>query len=168
MKKKGLLLVAAVMMTAMVFGQSKNAEQVFKKYAGPQNCTVLTVPKGAIRLAASLQEEDEPEVKAFLNSLESVKIVAAEKGMNKDLYGEVLNSLKGSYEELMTVEKEGEQVRFLMRQEGDVIRELVLLAGEEDEGALIIVKGKINIDDLVKMKEETSNGKGGLAFLTDL
>ncbi len=168
MKKRGLLLVAAVMMTAMVFGQSKDAEQVFKAYAGAGNCTVLTVPKGALRLVASLQEDDEPEVKAFLNSLQSVKIVAAERGMTRDQYAKMLKGLEGTYEELMTVDKKDEQVKFLMRQEGDVIRELVLLAGEGDEGALIIVKGKIRLDDLMKMKEDTRNGKGGLAFLTDL
>ena len=163
MKKRGLLLVLAVMITALVSAQQKSAEEVFRAYAGKDNCTVLTIPKGAIRLAASLQEEDEPEVKEFLEGISSVKILAADAG-DRDFYGKVLNTLSEQYEELMTVDKGDEQVKFLMRQQGDVIKELVLLTGESDESALIIVRGDIRLKDITRMKSRTAHG-GGLPFL---
>jgi hypothetical protein len=164
MKKRGLLLMMAVMITALVSAQQKSAEEVFKAYAGKGNCTVLTIPKGAIRLAASLQEEDEPEVKEFLEGISSVKILAVDGRGNQALFGDVVRTLSKNYEELMTVDKGDEQVKFLMRQEGDVIKELLLLTGEEDESAMIIVRGEIRMKDLARMKRSTAHG-GGLAFL---
>jgi hypothetical protein len=164
MKKRGLLFVLAVMITVAVSAQ-KSAEDVFKTYAGKGNCTVLTIPKGAISLAASLQEEDDPEVKAFLDGINSVKILAADAG-NTAFYGKVLGALGDSYEELMTVEKGNEQVKFLIRQEGDLVKELVLLTGERKESAMIIVRGDIRLKDIARMKSSTEKG-GGLAFLTE-
>jgi hypothetical protein len=166
MKKQGLLLVVAVMITVAVSAQKKSAEDVFKTYAGKGNCTVLTIPKGAITLAASLQEEDDPEVKAFLDGINSVKILAADAG-NTAFLGKVLGALGDSYEELMTVEKGNEQVKFLIRQEEDLVKELVLLTGEKGESAMIIVRGDIRLKDIARMKSSTEKGRG-LAFLTEL
>ncbi len=62
MKKRGLLVVVAVLLTTAVWAQENSAEQIFKEYAGNEECTTLTVNKNVLHLVADLKSE-EPEVK---------------------------------------------------------------------------------------------------------
>ena len=157
----------AVLFGTAVFGQENPAEQIFKKVAGAGECTTLTVNKNVLKLAAGLQK-DEPEVQQFLSGLESVKILAAGKKVNDAGYKEMIRRLSADYDELMRVDENDGQVIFLMKQDGEVIRELLLLANGEDENAMIIVRGEIRLQELMQMKKESANGKNGLAFLMDL
>lgn len=155
-------MVLAILAMFRLSAQQRDAAGVFRSHAGGE-VTVLTIPKGAIRLAAALQD-DEPEVQAFLEGITSVKILAAKEG-GRELYAAVLLELTGTYEELMTVDREGEQVKFLMRRQGSTIHELVMLTGEKDAGAMILVRGEMRLKDLMKMKAGTAGG-GEFSFFT--
>ncbi len=168
MKKRGLFVAVAVLFTASAWAQENSAEKIFKEYAGNGECTTLTVNKNVLNLVADLKSE-EPEVRKFIAGLENVKILASEKTLSRDSFNELSGKLSGTYDEWMTVNQKDEQVRFLVKREGDVIKELVLLTnGGEGESAMIIVKGKISMRELMKMKNGAGDNKGELAFLMDL
>ncbi len=163
MKRTWILLALTMMVTTFVQAQQDDAGQLFRDLAGGEHCTVLTIPGGAIRLAASLQQ-DEPEVKDLLEKISSVRIFAAEH-TGDAFFDKMSLELQKNYDELMTVEREGEQVKFLIHGDGETVRELLLLTTRGKAATMILVRGKMNLSEMARMKNSTRH-EGGLSFLT--
>ena len=166
MKKLALSLLV-VLVPIFAIGQNTAVEKLFDKYGGKDGFTTVTINKGLFKMVAQLDDTDE-DLKA-LSGMESIKILALEdgeasKGVN--FYKEVRSSLNDAkYEELMTVDSDDSNVVFLANQDGDTIRELILLVGsDDDDNALIYIKGNIKMKDVAKIAssmgiEEGKEGK---------
>jgi len=153
MKKLALSLLV-VLVPMFVIGQNTAVDKLFEKYGDKDGFTTVTINKGLFKMVAQMDADDE-DLQA-LSGMESIKILAVDnaevlKGVN--FYKEVRSQLKDAkYEELMTVKSNDADVVFLADQDGDTIKELILLVGsDEDENALIYIKGKINMKDVAKI-----------------
>ena len=153
MKKLALSLLV-VLVPIFAIGQNTAVDKLFEKYGGKDGFTTVTINKGLFKMVAQLDEDDEDL--QVLSGMESIKILAVDNeevanGVN--FYKEVRSQLKDAkYEELMTVDSDDANVVFLANQDGDVIKELILLVGsDDDENALIYIKGKIKLKDVSKI-----------------
>lgn len=153
MKKLALSLLV-VLVPIFAIGQNTAVEKLFDKYGGQDGFTTVTINKGLFKMVAQFDENDE-DLQA-LSGMESIKILAVEdegvaSGVN--FYKEVRSQLKtADYEELMTVNSSDSDVVFLAHQEGDVIKELILLVGGKgDDNALIYIAGNIRMKDVSKI-----------------
>ena len=71
----------------------------------------------------------------------------------KERFNDAIKTLKdNSYETLVSVNKDSERVKVLIKVKDDVINEIVVLAGGNDP-ALIRIKGKIKPDDVKSIIE---------------
>ena len=69
---------------------------------------------------------------------------------------------KSGYETLMKVKDEEDNVQILFKAKDDVIKELVIVCGGNEDCALIQIKGNIrqeDIDELVRQETEGRNGR---------
>jgi hypothetical protein len=68
------------------------------------------------------------------------------------MYNEAVKTIntKG-YDQLMTVRTEDEKVQFLVKEDADVISELLLLVGEEDEFVMVSFIGNIHLNKISKL-----------------
>jgi len=153
MKKLALSLLV-VLVPIFAIGQNTAVEKLFDKYGGKDGFTTVTINKGLFKMVAQLDEDDE-DLQA-LSGMETIKILAVEEdggvsGVN--FYKEVKSQLNDAdYEELMTVNSSDADVVFLANQDGDVIKELILLVGGKgDDNALIYIAGKIRMKDVSKI-----------------
>ncbi|MEA1898126.1 MAG: DUF4252 domain-containing protein, partial [Bacteroidota bacterium] len=95
--------------------------------------------------------DPEDEDLKVLAKIESVKVLAVEdeeliKGLN--FYDEIMKSLNiEDYEELMTVKQSDQDVKILVKQTGNIIQELLIVVGGEDN-AMVCIKGNIQLKDL--------------------
>lgn len=150
--KKLVLSLLVVLLPIFAIGQNTAVEKLFKKYGGQDGFTTVTINKGLFKMVAKLDTEDE-DLQA-LAGMETIKILAVEddsdiSGIN--FYKEVKSNLKSAdYEELMTVKSSDADVVFLAKQDGDVIKELILLVGGDDN-ALIYIAGNIKKKDVSKI-----------------
>jgi hypothetical protein len=153
MKKLALSLLV-VLVPLFAIGQNTAVEKLFEKYGDRDGFTTVTINKGLFKMMAQIDHNDE-DLKA-LSGMESIKILVIDnyEGANGvNFYKEAWSQLKDAkYEELMTVKSNDENVVFLVDQDGEFIKELILLVGSDnDENALIYIKGKIRLKDVAKI-----------------
>jgi hypothetical protein len=78
---------------------------------------------------------------------------------NVNFYNELIANIPvKDYQELMTVKEKGQDVKFLVKQSGGFIYELLMIVGGEDN-ALISITGKINPKNLAKMQGIIKSGE---------
>ena len=162
--KKLVLSLLVVLVPILAIGQNTAVEKLFEKYGGKDGFTTVTINKGLFKMVAKLDAEDE-DLQA-LSGMESIKILAVDNedvanGVN--FYKAVRSQLKDAkYEELMTVKSDDSNVVFLANQEGDTIKELILLVGsDDDENALIYIKGNIRLKDVSKIAKSMGVDEDG-------
>ena len=166
MKKTATLLLAALL-PILAMAQNSAVDNVFKKYGDRDGFTVVTISKGLMKMVANA--DDDKESQEFLSRLREIKILATEDNNKINLYDEVLSQLdKKDYEELMTAKSKGEEVLMLARKEGDLVSELIILVGGDDDNALVYISGKMNMKDLSKLSKSVNIEGAGLEHLKDI
>ncbi|MCK5821886.1 MAG: DUF4252 domain-containing protein [Bacteroidales bacterium] len=166
MKKLVLILVIALA-PAFLFAQNSAVEKLFKKYGGQDGFTTITLNSGLLKMAAEFTDDDEDlEV---LKQINSIKILVQEDGTADNFYDEIMGKLKrDSYEELMTVNSEDEDVIFLIKKNGDTISEFLLIASGEDENVLVYIGGSLRMKDLAKLGSSINMEGASFAHLEHL
>lgn len=145
---KTILLISIVIL--FIFSSCEynpGVSEAFTKYRFKDGVTTITVPGWVIGLAANFGdlEDDEQEL---LQSIDKVRILVVE---DEELNGKInLNNefsskinRNGDYEELLTVHDENEDVTIFGKMDEDVITEMVVLVGGDDN-ALIYVRGELD------------------------
>lgn len=156
------------LLPALAIAQNSSIDKVFKKYGERDGFTVITISKGLLKLAADMDDED-AEAQEFLNRINSIKILASEERTDVNLYDEVLSSLdKSKYEELMTVNSADENVLMLARKDGNIIEELIILVGGDDDNAIVYIGGRMTTKDMAKLSKSINIEGAGLEHLKDV
>jgi hypothetical protein len=166
--KKVITLMLVALLPILALAQNSAIDQVFKKYGDRDGFTVVTISKGLLKMVANV--DDDKESRDFLSRIHQIKVLALEDGNgNINLYDEVLSNLnKSEYEELMTVKKQGEEVLMLAKKSGDILEELIILVGGNEDNALVYISGKMNMKDLGKLSSSVHIEGAGLDHLKDI
>jgi hypothetical protein len=157
---KRLLVFIVLMITAtFAFGQ-KSIDDLFDRYAGRDGFTTVTINGNLLKLAHCLGDnDDEDSVPA---SITEIRVLAQEdKGMKVDnFYNLVINDIDlKNYDEFMRVKKSDQDLRMLVRSEGNKIKEFLLIAGGEDN-ALIQIKGNMTYEEAKKFSKDAEKNHG--------
>lgn len=165
MKKLSFLLFAVILVFASC-SYEPGVSEAYTKYRFKDGVTTVTVPGWAIGLAAGFADLEESE-QEILESIDLVKVLAIEDddlnartNLHKEFYAEI--NKKGTYEELLVVRNESESVTIFGRMDEDVIREMVILVGGDDN-AMVYIKGEIS-PDLLNGKINLTNPKDLLSL----
>ena len=104
---------------------------------------------------ANLQDNDIAGCKLPADIREVRLLVEDKKGIAQaDFFNSVMKDINiRDYEELMRVREANQDIRMLIKTSGNMIRELLLLAGGKDN-FLIQVKGNITMKEARKLSEE--------------
>ncbi|MCD6345827.1 MAG: DUF4252 domain-containing protein [Bacteroidales bacterium] len=165
--KKLLLILLVALLPAFCFAQNSAVEKLFEKYGGKPGFTTVNINGSLLKFAASMSDEDEDlEV---LNKINTIKILAQEDAQASNFYDEVMGELKrDSYEELMTVNSEDEDVIFLIKKSGERITEFLLVVGGDDENAIIYIGGDLRMKDIANLSKSINIDSTSLSHLEDL
>ena len=156
MKKFKYLFVLAITLFFASCEYNPGVSEAFTKYRLKDGVTTITVPGWVIHLAARVGDVDRDE-RELLECIDKVRVLAidndnlnARVNLNKEF--EHYINRDNDFKTLMTIKKDGEDVTIFAKMDDDVIREMVLLVGGEDN-ALVYIKGRINpelINDNIK------------------
>ncbi|MCU0458789.1 MAG: DUF4252 domain-containing protein [Bacteroidales bacterium] len=163
--KKMVLTVAVVAFTAAVYGQKQQLDEFFNRYSDREGYTTVVISGSLLGLIDN-RDDDYPDNP--IRKITSIRVVVRERDkapFKDELLPEIRNIIRrGKYEELMSVRDDDADLRFMVRTERDIIREILLLIDGEDE-AVIQIEGNLTRDEASELFE--SNGKG-LAILEEL
>jgi hypothetical protein len=94
-----------------------------------------------------------------INRLTSIKILSVNDSimnLNLNFYNELTKKLDlSAYEELMNVKEGPNTTKFLIRQRGDVISELLMVSGGPNDNSVISIKGELDLKSLSELSEDT-------------
>jgi len=157
--KKLFALIAFTAATFAVYGQ-KSVDDLFDKYAGKDGFTTVTINGGLLKFAKWFS--DDKDVDALPSDITEIRILAQEDEHMKvdNFYNSVINGIDlKNYEEFMRVKKSDEDLRMLVRVDGDRFREFLLIAGGNDN-ALIQIKGNMSLEEAKKFSREAEKNNG--------
>ncbi len=167
----GLLFFMTI--NTSVQAQEDAISKYFDKYLEDERFTVVYISGKLFEMfkGMDLDFEDE-EAEAILEVVEDLKglrVLTTEENAGQ-FYEEALSIInKNEYETLMEVrEGKHEKVQFLVKESDNVMRELLLLVGgDQEDFVLVSFIGQINLDKIGKLqkafddKNHGTRGKGG-------
>lgn len=153
--KRMVVFIALSALASLIYGQ-KSIDDLFDKYSGKDGYVTLTF-KGDILKLLNLDEKCWDKDDKPLN-ITQIRILAPENETvpTDNFYDMVIKKLKlRDYEEFMSVNKSDQDMKMLVRTEGNSIREFLLVSGGDDN-VLIQVKGKMTFDEAERLSSEVS------------
>lgn len=150
MKKITLVLVAAFIAISLNLSAQSSLDKIFEKYSGVAGFTSVTMNKYMFEMISRMDTTAKgKEFSKAVSKLESIRILALDSANSSgiNLYQLAMKALPvNEYKELMTVKEAGNDVKFMVKEKGNIITELILIAGgTKDENALIVIKGDIDL-----------------------
>ncbi len=154
--KKILLSFTALCLALIVQAQSNPVDEMFNKYSEKQGFTVVSISSKMLGLFANKDTENK-DADDIISRLKSIKILSVEDSLlNKNLnfYTELSKKLDFSvYEELMVVKSGPDMTKFLIKQSGNVITELLVVIGGPGGNSLISIKGDLNLKNISNLSK---------------
>lgn len=148
------IITILVLMFAMqgAFAQNNAIEKYFQKYEDKESFTSVYVSEYMFSLFADIDMEDaeDKEVMEILQGLKSLQVLTTDEN-GKKYYEEAIQLInQKEYKMLMKVKDGDTNVRFLIKKEGNTVKELLLLVGG-DEFVLLSIVGNINLKKISKL-----------------
>ena len=149
--KKIFLFFNALCVTLLMQAQSGPVEEMFNKYSEKPGFTVVSISSKMFSMFAN-KDTEKKDADEIINRLKSIKILSVEDSLlNKNLnfYSELSKKLDLSvYEELMVVKEGPDITKFLIKQTGNTISELLVITGGPGGNCLISIKGDLNLKNI--------------------
>jgi hypothetical protein len=150
-----LLFTLLTITSTFVFGQ-KSIDALFDKYAGKDGFTTVTINGNLLKFARCLDKDAGHDNSSFPAGVTEIRILSQEDTtMNvENFYKMAIKDIDlNLYEEFMRVKNSEQDLRMLVRTEGNKFKEFLMIAGGEDN-AIIQIKGNLTIDDAKKISED--------------
>ena len=158
---KKLLLICILMVTfTFVYGQ-KSIDQLFDKYAGKEGFTTVTINGGLLKLA-KLFDCDAVHDDNLPAGLSEIRILTQDDTTLKvgNFYNMVIKDIDlTAYEEFMRIKESDQDLRMLVKTDGDRFKEFLMISGGADN-AIIQIKGDLSFKDAKKMAGDARKNKG--------
>lgn len=154
---KNVVIILALVLSGTIYGQTSKLVNLFDQYQNTQGVTSIKIAKPMFQLLGQLNIEDGDmkKIKPLINKINSLRIIIVERDSAnvvrfEKLQGEISTALKGlNYEELMNINAEGENIRFLAENtSANVVKNLLLSINGSDETLFMILEGEISMDDI--------------------
>ena len=165
------ILIIALMMIAVngVFAQDA-ISKFFTKYQDDESFTQVTVSSKMFSLFTNMEVEspEDKEVLEAISKLKGLRILGKENTSDaRKLYKEAFSLIPTKeFEELMTVRDKDQDFKFLIKESGGKISELVMIMGGADDFMLMSLYGEIDLKQVSRLGKKMN--VGGLEQLQKL
>lgn len=157
--KKSILTLLFIMTASLAMAQKTTASQLFKTYKGKAGVEYVHIPKMLIKLGYAAaknnaEDKEERQMAEIMKRIDSINVLSLEdcSAASKQSFEKDAEKLKiDGYESLIKANDEGEKVNILLRQKGDIIHEMLILAIDNDDCALVQINGKIRPEDIQQL-----------------
>lgn len=149
--KKSILLLSILVLTLSSFAQRNPIDAMFDKYAGREGITTVYISSKMFSMMAEVDLDDD-ELEDVINNLKSIRILTVDdQELNDKLnfFKELEKDLDFSgYEELMVVKESDKDLKFLVKEKGKKIDELLMIGGGPGQNVLVSIKGDLDLQNI--------------------
>lgn len=145
-------LLAVIFTAASSFAQEDAITKYFNKYIDDEKFSVVYISPKMFNMVAKIDIEDmEPEVQEVIKSMKGLRILHTDQNAMQ-YYNDALKTIGTSnYELLLTARGDGENVRFMVKDNGDIVEELLMIVGGNTDFALLSFVGNIDLKKIGKL-----------------
>lgn len=157
--KKTIIFTVLLISTLIVNGQ-KSVDTLFKMYSGKDGFTTVSVSGDLLKFLSSLDDSDDES--PLPSVISQIRILSQEdKSMDfENFYDKVMLDINlDDYEEFMRVKESHQDMRMLVRAEGNHLREFLLIGGGKDN-IVIQIKGDMTFKEARKFSESVKKDHG--------
>ena len=164
------ILALLLMLTiSLGFAQAAKLHSIFDQYQNTEGVTSIKIAKPMFRMLGSMNinDSDLKQISPILNKVDGLKILIVEGNEEKKTSAKLQSTLKNeifsavknlNYEELMTVRSKDNNIKFLAEKTtGDIFNNLLLTINADDSDILMILDGRISMNDINNLVSETQN-----------
>lgn len=149
--KKIILLGLIVLVSLPGIAQRNPIDMMFDKYAGMEGITTVYISSKMFSMMAGVDLDDD-ELEDVIRNLKTIRILTVEDDeLNNKLnfFKELDNDINFTeYEELMVVKESDKDLRFLVKEKGNRINELLMIGGGPGQNVLISIKGDLDMNNI--------------------
>jgi hypothetical protein len=159
---KKLLLFAVLSITFTFAYSQKSIDALFDKYAGKDGFSTVTINGNLLKLARCFDNDADHAENSMPAFITQLRILSQEDKTLKvdNFYDMVIKDIDiNSYEEFMRVKDTDQDLRMLVRAEGNKFKEFLLISGGKDN-AVIQIKGSLTFDDAKKLSDDAIKNNG--------
>jgi hypothetical protein len=150
--RKFSVLVCLLVAATGAFSQDDAIGKFFGKYIDDSRFTVVSVSPKMFRLLSKVKWDTIPaDLRQTVTGLRSLRILSTGT-TPRQFYKEAISAIDmKEYEELITVRDKQDNVRFVIKESGGVVHELLMIAVDEDGFTLMSFTGDIDLDKLSRL-----------------
>lgn len=144
--------VAILVSPTSMMAQTDAIDKFFSDYEDNENFSVVYVsPKMFQMITKVAGEEMEDDIMDVIKDIKALKILRTEVN-SKAIYKEASSRIKtNEYEVLLTAREEGQNIKFLTKTSQDIVQELLLIVGGDEEFILLSFVGNLDLDKISKL-----------------
>jgi len=163
--KKPFLLGLMTVISLSIFAQQNAIDKYFKAHYENPAFEKFEITEKTFELVEEIETEDaeEQSVLTALANIDGIKVLAnKETAIGLEYYQEAMDKLipDADYEDLVVVETEGNDIRFMIRENAEAIQELVAVVRAEQSFVIASLHGIIDVGSLSSVVEVMKNGGG--------
>jgi Domain of unknown function (DUF4252)/Secretion system C-terminal sorting domain len=150
------LLLAMGLLTSLTAQNVTPLSDFIERHRYDRDMTYVFLSKEMFEVVskAEVTDQDWKKVQNVVKDFGSLIILAADSTtQGSALFAEANRLIPSELEELLTVRDDDTNVRFLIKEEGDVITDLVLLVGSPDEFVLVHFNGRFELKNFMQLTE---------------
>ena len=153
--KHAAFLLPLLLLGAGAFAQDDAIGKFFGKYIDDSRFTVVSVSPKMFRLLSKVNWDTIPgDLKQTVAKLHSFRLLSTET-TPEFFYKEAMSLIdRKEYEDLITFRDGKSTVRFMTRENGGVIQELLMVAEDKDGFTLMSFVGDIDLEKLSRLSSE--------------
>lgn len=152
--KKLIAVVVLMVVVSGAFAQDA-ISKFFSKYQSDESFSQVTVSSKMFGLFTNMEAEtqEDKEVLDAISKLKGLKILAKDDARNaRDLYKEAFTLIPvKDYEELMSVRDKDKDMKFLIKESGGKISELLMVMGGNEEFMVLSLFGEIDLKQVSRI-----------------
>ncbi|MBS0012196.1 MAG: DUF4252 domain-containing protein [Bacteroidales bacterium] len=149
--KRTTLILLVLVLSVSSFAQRNPIDAMFDKYSGTEGITTIFISSKMFRMMASIDLDDD-ELEDVVKNLKSIRILTVDDSeLNNKLnfFRELEKDLDfNGYEELMVVKDSEKDLKFLVKEKGKKIDELLMIGGGPGQNVMISIKGDLDLKNI--------------------
>ena len=154
--KKSILQLFIIVLSVSSFAQRNPIDAMFDKYAGSEGITTVYISSKMFSMMAGVDLDDD-ELEDVINNLKSIRILTVddpELNNKLNFFRELEKNLNiNGYEELMVVKESDKDLKFLVKEKGKRIDELLMIGGGPGQNVLISIKGDLDLKNIASISK---------------
>jgi len=161
---KKIITPLVLFVFAIGLNAQSSIDKLFEKYQGADGFVTVTVSGSFLKMIGEFDDDDE-----FLKNADkytSIRILAQEDDNMEveNFYDIVMDEIdKGDYEEMVRVNSSDSDVKIMVKAEGNVFTEFLVVTGGSDN-AIIQIKGRLTEKIIREMSESIEDDNFNFDF----